>query len=213
MSDAGRGLHATRTVTSPKMRRQIIQQLLVGDLADLADEGLYKLLPGGYAGKRKNRKRWHALLRSRQQTWKPSLRKKSQASVGKPELAEDTLCYVSLKERVFHQLKQSHSENHLAQTLRDVVFLELNLRSYLDCKSDLALSTIRHILRGRPTDEAFELDQSLTKALMSRWKTSKAKKQSLPTAKHAGQSPAAVPWKSQSHTYLHPWLSPMEWED
>ncbi|XP_075993937.1 carbonic anhydrase 12 [Genypterus blacodes] len=212
----GRGLHGTLTVANSKMRKQLIQQLLVGDLADLADEQLYQLLPGGSerlnAGKKKSQQS-HTPFKSRQQTWKASLRRKSQTSVGKPGLAEETLCYVSLEQSLFHKLKQSHSGNHLAQSLRDLVFPKLNLRSYLDCRSDLDLATIRYILRGRPTDEAWELDQSLTKALMIQRKTAAATKPSVPTEEYDGPSRPAVLEKSKNQVDLHPWLLPMEWED
>lgn len=221
VSDAGRGLQGTLTAASPLTRKQIVQQLLVGDLADLADEGLYKLLPSGseklHAGKKKDLKNQQSatLAKSKQQTLNPSLWKKSQTnrSVGKLGLAEDALCYVSLEQRVFHQLKQSHAENQLVQALKDATFPELNLKSYLECRSDLALPTIRHILRGRPTDEALELDRSLTKALMNNGKVSTAIKQSVPVTKYGGFSPATVPKKPHSQGYPHPWLLPMEWED
>ncbi|XP_070686604.1 carbonic anhydrase 12 [Pempheris klunzingeri] len=218
----GKGLHGILTVTSPLTRKRIVQQLLVGDLADLADEGLYQLLPGGteklHAGKKKDLKnqKSETLAKYNQATLNPSLWKKSQAnrSVGKLGLAEDALCYGSLEQRVFHQLKQSHTENQLVQALRDSIFPELNLRSYLDCKSDLALPAIRHILRGRPpTDEAFELDRSLTKALMIQRKTSTAIKKSVPVTNYGSLTPATVPRKPHSQGYPHPWLLPMEWED
>lgn len=220
VSDAGRGLQGTHTVTSPLMRKRIVQQLLVGDLADLADEGLYQLLPSGpqqlRAGEKKDLKdrQSEMLAKSKQQMLNSSLRKKSQTnrSVGKFGLAEDTLSYISLEQRVFHHLKQSHAENQLVQALRDAVFPELNLKSYLDCRSDLALPTIRRILRGRPTDEAFELERSLTKALMNQGKTSTVIKKIVPVTKYGGPSPAA-PRKPHSQGYPHPWLLPMEWED
>ncbi|XP_069564730.1 carbonic anhydrase 12 [Brachyistius frenatus] len=217
----GRGLHGTLTVTPPHTRKRIIQQLLVGDLADLADEGLYQLLPSGseklHAGKKKDLKNQQSetLAKSKQQMLNPSLWTKSQTNryVGKFGLADDTLCYVSLEQRVFLRLRQSHTENQMVQALRDAVLPELNLKSYLDCKSDLALPTIRHILRGRPTDEALELDRSLTQALMKQRKTSTAIKPNVPVTKSSSLSPATVPRKPQSLGYPHPWLLPMEWED
>ncbi|XP_008275033.1 carbonic anhydrase 12 [Stegastes partitus] len=217
----GRGLQGPLTVTTPLVRKRIVQQLLVGDLADLADEGLYQLLPSGseklQAGKKKGLKnqKSETLAKSKQQTMNPSLWKKSQTNsyVGKSGLAEDTLCYSSLEQTVFHQLRQSHAENQLVEALRDSVFPKLNLKSYLDCKSDLALPTIRHMLRGRPTDEAFELDRSLTRALKNQRKTSTAIKQSVPVTKYSGLSPATVPRKPHGQGYPHPWLLPMEWED
>ena len=210
--NAGRGLQGTLTVASPLKRKQIVQQLLVGDLADLADEGLYQLLPSGseklYASKKKDQ--GETLAKSKQLTLNPSPWKKS--SVGKFGLAGDALCYVSLEQRVLHQLQQSHTEYKLVHALRDAAFPELNLKSYMDCRSDLALPTIRHILRGRPTDEAFELDRSLTKAWKNTRKTSTAIKQNVPVT-DGGLSPATVPGIPLSQAYPHPWLLPMEWED
>uniref|UniRef100_A0A1A8RJ90 Carbonic anhydrase n=2 Tax=Nothobranchius rachovii TaxID=451742 RepID=A0A1A8RJ90_9TELE len=211
----GRGLHGTLTVLPPFKRKQVVQQLLDGDLADLADEGLYQLLPSNTqklrAGERENPDDRQSLARPKQQIVNPSFGKKSQTNryVGKLGLAANTLCYASLEHRVFHRLKQTHNENQLIQTLRDEVYPELNLKSYLDCKSDLALPTIRNILSGRPTDEASELDRSLTKALRHRRKTSTAiKKSGIMT--NPGGSSTAVPEK---RVYPHPWLLPMEWED
>ncbi|XP_029378099.1 carbonic anhydrase 12 isoform X2 [Echeneis naucrates] len=214
----GKGLQGTLSLTSPLSRKRVIQQLLVGDLADLADEGLYQLLPSGseklHAGKKKDFKDQESetLSKWKQKTLKPPSWKKGQStqSVGKLGLAEDTLSYVSLEQRVSNQLKQPHAENQLGQALRNVVFPKLNLKSYLDCKSDLALPTIRHILSGRPTDEVLELDRLLTKALMNQKKTIK---QSVPMTNSGGFSPATLPRKPHNQGYPHPWLLPMEWED
>ncbi|XP_024136640.1 carbonic anhydrase 12 [Oryzias melastigma] len=209
----GRGLHGTLTVTSPHTRKQIIQQLLVGDLADLADEELYKLLPTGsqklQAGRRKNLKNLERddQTKPKQQMTSPSLRRKSSCFVGKLGLAGDTLRYSSLEQRVFHQLKESHRKNQLVEALRDAVYPELNLKSYMDCKSHLALPTVRQILCGRPTDEALELERSLTKAWMNQRETSVANKQKSHVTKYGSIS------KPPSQGYPHPWLLPMEWED
>ncbi|XP_012712499.2 carbonic anhydrase 12 [Fundulus heteroclitus] len=216
----GRGLHGTLTVSPPITRKQVVQQLLAGDLGDLADEGLYQLLPSGSqtlrAGKKKDpmKRQSVTLAKPKQQTKSPSLWRKSQTNryVGKLGMGENTLCYTSLEQRVFNQLKQSHAENELVEALRDSVYPELNLKSYLDCKSDLALSTIRHILRRRPADEALELDRSLTKALVNQSKTSTATKQVGSRTKHDRLSSAAQP-KPLSQRHPHPWLLPMEWED
>ncbi|XP_054898248.1 carbonic anhydrase 12 isoform X1 [Poeciliopsis prolifica] len=216
----GRGLHGILTVSPPFMRKRVVQQLLAGDLADLADEGLYQLLPSGsqtlQAGKKKDPMTQQSvtLAKPKQQTKNPSLWKKSQTNcyVGKLGMAENTLCYTSLEQSVSHQLKQSHTGNELIEALKDTIYPELNLKSYLDCKSDLALSTIRRILCRRPTDEALELDRSLTKAFMNHKKTSVAPKHEGPRTKHGGLS-SAVPQKPLRQHHPHPWLLPMEWED
>lgn len=218
--DAGRGQQSPLTVTSPFTRKNIIQQLLVGDLADLADEGLYQLLPSGsklQAGEKKDLKELQArkLAKSKQQKLNPSLWKKSQSdrSVGKSRQTQDALCYVSLEHRVLHQLQQSHAEKQLVQALKDEVFPDLNLKSYLDCKSDLALQTVRHLLHGRPTDEALELEHSLTKALINQRKTSPLIKKRVPITNNGKHSPTSVPKKPLTQGQPHPWLLPMEWED
>lgn len=209
MSDAGRGLQAP-TVSSPFMRKHIVQQLLVGDLADLADEGLYQLLPSvsKLHGAKKKELRAQKASKAKKHMLNSSLRKSQSRSVFVPD--QSALCYVTMEQGLVRQLKQAHAEGQLVQALEQEVFPELNLRSYLDCRSDLALPTIRHILSGRPTDEAWELDQSLTKALKTR-RTSTGKKKTAVTnnGKHA---PALAPRKPlQGHP--HPWLLPMEWED
>lgn len=213
VSDAGRGLHGTLTVSPPFKRKQVVHQLLAGDLADLADEGLYQLLPSGSqtvrAGNRKNTMSQLSvtLAKPKQQTKNPSLRKsQTNRFVGKLGMEENTLCFTSLE----HQLRQSHAESELSRILRDLIYPELNLKSYLDCKSDLALPTIRHILSRRPTDEALELDRSLTKALMNPRKTSPATKDRGSRTKHGSVS---VQQKPPSRRHPHPWLLPMEWED
>lgn len=214
VSDAGRGLQGTHVVTPPLTRKHIIQQLLAGDLADLADEGLDQLLPSVSqrlrAGKRSRQSA--TLSKPKQQPLNSSLGKKSQTNVGNSGLAKTPVCYTSLEQRVLHRLQQSHAENQLVESLRDEVYPELNLKSYLDCKSDLALPTIRQILRGRPADEASELDHYLTKAFMQQKKTYTTLRKGGTTATHGGSS-TADSRKRLGQSYPHAWLLPMEWED
>ncbi|XP_056455729.1 carbonic anhydrase 12 isoform X1 [Gadus chalcogrammus] len=226
----GRGLHGIQTVTSPLVRKQIIQQLLVGDLADLADEGLYKLLPSGPEKRLvadKKRKAFNNQHGPRTQHTNPKKQllhpppppsKKSRSHNhlgGGMGLTEEALCYVSLEHQVLHQARQSHTEAQVVHTLRDLVFPDLNLRSYLGCKSELDFSTIRHIVRGRPTDEVLELDGSLRRASVGVMKKfpSFASKQGVPATKYEGVSNVAGQAKTQPQGFPHPWLLPMEWED
>lgn len=198
-------------VTSPFRRRQIVQQLLVGDLADLADEQLHQLLPGGsqkfQPGWKKDAIRDSA-VRSKQHLLNSSPLKKSHTitSVQMLGLAKEALCFKLIEEKIRHQLQQSHTEMQLVQTLKDTIYPQLSLKSYLECKSDLSLPTVRHILRGRPpTDEANELDLSLRNAL----KTQQQKKTfaTVKKRKESSFGPATVPKNP------HSWLLPMEWED
>lgn len=224
MSDVGQRLHGTITVTSCLLRRQPTQQLPADDLADLVEEGLQPLLP-----KRRQKPRsgnaWANLGQTslQQQTLKskthgnnalaPSPWKNTQAGryVAKSRLSEDSLCYVSVVQKVIRQLRRTGRlvcEAQLVQALREEIFPELNYRSYLNCKSDLAPSTIRVILRGRPTDESFELEQSLTKNY--------AGQNSAPgmvLTKYPALSPVAVPIKPHSPVQPYICLQPMEWED
>lgn len=207
----GRGLQAP-TVSSRFKRKHIVQQLLVGDLADLADEGLYQLLPSvsKLPGGNKKELRAEKASKAKKHMLNSSHWKSQSRSMSVPN--QNALCYVTMEQRVLRQLKQAHAEGQLVQALEQEVFPELNLRSYLDCRSDLALPTIRHILSGRPTDEAWELDQSLTKALKTQQRTSTVKKKTSVTnnGKHA---PALAPRKALGQGHPHPWLLPMEWED
>lgn len=211
MSNAGRGLHGIPTVTSPFRRKQIVQQLLVGDLADLADERLHQLLPGSsqtfQPGLKKDTMRDTA-VRSKQHLLNSSLLKKSHTvtSAQKLGLAKEALCYSCIEEKILHQLRQSHTEMQLVQTLKDTIYPQLSLKSYLECKSDLSFLTVRHILRGRPpTDEANELDLSLRNA----WKMQQQKKTfaTIKKRKESGFGPATLPKNP------HSWLLPMERED
>ncbi|KAM9854545.1 carbonic anhydrase 12 [Aulostomus maculatus] len=136
----GKEPHHTVTVTCSLQRKRLIQKLLVGDLDDLAD-GKHDLknLQGG------------TLYNSLKQLLNPSLWNKNVVhhSGGKLGLVLDTLSYSAVEQRVSSNLQQSNTESELIKALRDVVFPELNLRSYLSCKSELAIATTRHILRGR----------------------------------------------------------------
>lgn len=198
-------------VTSPFRRKQIVQQLLVGDLADLADERLHQLLPGGsqkfQPGWKKDAIRDSA-VRSKQHLLNSSPLKKSHTitSAQMLGLAKEALCFKLIEEKIRHQLQQSHTEMQLVQTLKDTIYPQLSLKSYLECKSDLSLPTVRHILRGRPpTDEANELDLSLRNAL----KTQQQKKTfaTVKKRKESSLGPATVPKNP------HSWLLPMERED
>uniref|UniRef100_A0A8C6SPE9 Carbonic anhydrase n=1 Tax=Neogobius melanostomus TaxID=47308 RepID=A0A8C6SPE9_9GOBI len=206
----GKGLQAP-TVSPRFMRKHVVQQLLVGDLADLADEGLYQLLPSLSKLPDANKKELRAqkASKAKKHMLNSSQWKSEGRSVSMPN--QNALCYVTMEQGVMRQLKQAHAENQLVQALEQEVFPELNLRSYLECRSDLALPTIRHLLSGRPTDEALELDQSLTKALKSRRTTTGKKKTSgTNNGKHA---PPPAPTKPLGPGHPHPWLLPMEWED
>ncbi|XP_055048985.2 carbonic anhydrase 12 isoform X1 [Misgurnus anguillicaudatus] len=152
------GLHGIFSVSSPFERRQVVQKLLAGDLADLADEGLYQLLPKpqpGLNSKLKTTKRWGL----HNQANKVHVRKNL------PRHGYKDLCFKTLENDVLHQIQRHNANAQMVEALRDVVFPELNLRSYLDCKSELDLQTIRQLVQGRSTDEAAELEQSLTKAM------------------------------------------------
>lgn len=211
MSNAGNGLSGIPTVTSPFRRKQIVQELLVGDLADLADERLHQLLPGGsqkfQPGRKKDAMR-DTEVKSKQHWLNSSPLKKSHTvtSARKLGLAKEALCFRCIEDKIRHQLRQSHKEMQLVQTLKDTIYPQLSLKSYLECKSDLSLPTVRHILRGRPaTDEANELDLSLRNAL----KTQQQKKMfaTVKKRKESSFGPATVPKQP------HSWLLPMEWED
>ncbi|XP_035251468.1 carbonic anhydrase 12 isoform X1 [Anguilla anguilla] len=170
----GRGLHGTLTVAPAFLRRQVIQRLM----ADQDDDEPSRLLaktghePGAD-------KKWTDRMSQRslgpstvKQKRQQSVRPVDRASFGpshwknprptgrvrKPGLFKDRLCYSSLEKKVHRQLKDSRAEHQLIEALREVLFPELNVRSYLACRSELALPTVRFLLQGQPMDKAAEQD-------------------------------------------------------
>lgn len=141
-------MQGTVTDICPLKRKKFIQELMLGDVDDLAEKGVYKLLTGD-AGNLKNLESGSLAI---SKMLNPSLKKKKKKKT-KPSMGKlNPLFFFPLEQKVLGPLKQSHTENKV-QTLRDAVFPELNLRSYQACKSDLAVATISHILRGRPDDD------------------------------------------------------------
>ncbi|XP_036400166.1 carbonic anhydrase 12-like [Megalops cyprinoides] len=220
----GRGLHGTLPVTSPLMRRQVIQQLLAGDLADLADEGISWLLPNlshkpsKQHAERKKQLSWtQTAAKQRGQGWKVEGGAGGFFPVWKspraPGLLEDRLCYGSLEEKISQQLRRAHAEGQLVDALKDELFPDLNLRSYLACRSDLSLDTVRQILRRRPSDEATELEQALTRIAHGSRRTPSAARLDRAFTKQRGRSQAAA--QNTHHSRARWNHSPLwgEWED
>ncbi|KAG9281017.1 carbonic anhydrase 12 [Astyanax mexicanus] len=227
----GWALRGTLSVASPTQRRQVIQQLLQGDLADLADEKLHQLLP------KIKRKPWapkewkNDLIHQQSQKQRnkvpgpngknlPVLKNTDPSlSLAKLGINEDALCFISMEKNVSFQLLRRHANEEMVHALKRVVFPELNLRSYLKCKSDLDLQTIRCLLRTRPTDEAAELEQSLTKATRTdRQQTMPLPRSMTPNrgsalTKLAGQTPITA--LKNAHNMFPPFYRqiPVEYED
>lgn len=226
---AGWGLHGITSVASPMQRRLVIQQLLNGDLADLADEGLQHLLPKlqrkPWAVKkwRNNPKQQH-LSQVTEKHYKnkglntagnsPSVWKNTHASshMGLFGINDNAVCFISLEKNVSIQLSR-HADAQMIQALRKAVFPELNMKSYLNCRSDLALQTIRYLLRSRPTDEANELDQALTKVSQVHKQRPMTQYQNPALIKQTGQTQAAVLKNSHNMVPANHRLQPVEWED
>lgn len=227
---AGWALQGATSVADPIQRRLVIQQLLNGDLADLADGELHLLLPKLQRKPWANRK-WKNSPKQQhlgQVTEKhqknkgldttgnnPSVWKNSRASAYKGTFGvnDDALCFISLEKNVSVQLRGNHADTQMIQTLRKAVFPELNLKSYLNCRSDLDLQTIRCLLLSRPSDEANELDQALTKA--SHWHKQR------PMTLHQGSALTQLSGKTQAAVLknFHNMVptnhrpQPIEWED
>ncbi|TSM52284.1 Carbonic anhydrase 12 [Bagarius yarrelli] len=218
----GWGLHGTNSVASPMQRRLIIQQLLNGDLADLADGELSHLLP------KLQRRQWAGKKHLGQVAKKPQINngfdttendqqsalKNAHASsyMGIFGINDDALCFISLEKNVSVWLRRHHHANtRMYQALRKAVFPGLNLKSYLNCRSDLDLQTVRHLLRSRPSDEANELDQVLTSRRHKQ--RSMTQYQGSALTKLTGQTQAAVLKNSHNMVPTNHRLRPMEWED
>ncbi|KAL0968907.1 hypothetical protein UPYG_G00273500 [Umbra pygmaea] len=185
----GGGMHGvTQTVTSHQQRRHLITQFLFGDLADLADQdGINQLLTNKLTAPDKTG--YHLKQSRTSQNLNP----------------EDTLCYACLKQKLSRG--RTPADTQLVQALRDTLFPELNLRSYLGCKSDLALPTIRQLLRGRADrDEALELDRALVKALTGQRGLATNQQTKTPSKYHPGFGPPPAARPRKPH-------QTMEWED
>ncbi|XP_062855714.1 carbonic anhydrase 12 [Trichomycterus rosablanca] len=200
------GLHGSLSVASPMQRRLAIQQLLRGDLADLADEGLHHLLP-----KLRN-KPWAPKKLNSNQRPKPSSQvAKKLPSTLKSAINDDVLCFVSLEKNVSLEVSRRHAESQIIHALKKAVFPKLNLHSYLNCRSDLDLQTIRYLIYSRPGDEAEELDQALTRAIQ-RQKPLK-QHQGSALSKLTRQTKAAGIKNSQDVVFANHRLQAAEWED
>ncbi|XP_051548127.1 uncharacterized protein LOC127437324 [Myxocyprinus asiaticus] len=216
------GLHDILSVASPFQRRQVIQKLLVCDLADLADEGLYQLLPKmnhkpGVDIKLKNiKKLWSQA--TQKQHWPKNKAPSSTAGNNMPAspymstlYMNKVLCFESLEKNIIHQLQRCQAMGQMVQALREVVFPELNLKSYLDCRSDLDLEAMRQLVQGRPRDEAAELEQSLAKAMQRQMKR-QIKRQRNPNLKSITGHPQAMILKNYNlaSSYHRPQLRNQE---
>lgn len=207
---AGWGLHGTTSVASPMQRRLVIQHLLNGDLADLADGELHHLLP------KLQRKPWAVkkLKNNPKQQHLGQVTEKHQKNKGvDTTINDDALCFINLEKNVSVWLSRHHPNTQMTQALRKAVFPDLNLKSYLNCRSDLDLQTIRHLLRSRPSDEANELDQALTKVSEGHKQRPMTQYQGSALTKLTGQTQAAGLKNSHNMVPTNHRLQPMEWED
>lgn len=216
VSDAGWTPHSSLSLTPPITRRQIVQNLLSGDLGDLADNGIAQLLPslgrklgvGSKPGHNKqNRRRQNFPTQSGATPpfWKLP---PATSSVGQLGFYGDSLCYISIEQNVIKRLKGAPGGGQLVDALRETLFPELNVRSYLHSRSELSLPTIRYLLRSRATDEAQQLERSLMKADRRLWKhpTDQAiRKQQQSTLEKEEEAGDKV--------RPHPWPQGVEWED
>ncbi|KAI4872189.1 hypothetical protein NFI96_031031 [Prochilodus magdalenae] len=164
-------LNSQLLVGCPMQKKLVIQQLLNGDLETVTDERIQELL-------QKNKctpwvpKKWN--FNQIQQQWSQVPEKqKNQMPENNPlpwkntdpcsymwklGMNEKELCFKSLKENV----SLYHRDGEMVQALRKAVFPVLNLRSFLKCKSDLGMQTIKCLLCSIPTKEPTKLEKTLT---------------------------------------------------
>ncbi|XP_026859084.2 carbonic anhydrase 12 [Electrophorus electricus] len=223
------GQHGSLLVASPMQRRLIIQQLLMGDVADVMDEGVNHLLPQ-LAQKRWAAKKWKN--NHRHPHWSQVTEKKQNNQVsgtpgktlvwknthispfwGKHGINEDSLSYIYLEKNVTLQLSRHHTDIQVVKALRKAVFPQLNLQSYLNCKSDLDLQTIRCLLRTRLTDESTELEQALTIATLRQKQKPMAEYHGSALTKLTGQAPVTIPKNAHSMAPANLREQPTELED
>lgn len=123
---------------------------------------------------------------------------------------KDRLSYSSFEKKVHRQLKESRPEPQLAGALRDALFPELNVRSYLACRSELALPTVRFLLKGRPMDKAAEQDLY---AALSSYGSRKMHPLHQTHAKQRGHHQAMAQKNTQNQARPNPMFLGWEWED
>ncbi len=168
---SGAGLHGILSAASPIQRKQVIQKLLVGDLADLADEGLYRLLPklSPQPGKDKKLKKT-----KKQGHWSQNSERAMVKEQGAKQYWlllfrwEETHQHhgiwehlIRIKRYALYPWRRTLCTNS-RDTMQRVwwlklwerLFPELNLRSYMHCRSDIDLQTIRKLIQGRSRDES-----------------------------------------------------------
>ncbi|XP_036431940.1 carbonic anhydrase 3 isoform X3 [Colossoma macropomum] len=223
----GWGLHGSLSVVSPMQRKLVIQQLLKGDLADLADEGLQQLLPKikrkPWAPKKwksnQTHQQWSQVTEKQQKNKvpenNPSVWKNTDTSpyTGKLGVNEDELCFMSLEKNVSLQLRKHHRDGEMVHTLRKAVFPELNLRSYLKCKSDLDMQTIKYLLHTRPTEDADELEKTLTKTTKKERQRAMSQYHGPALTKLTGQSQATGLKNAYNMVPTNHKREPIEFED
>ncbi|KAJ8248738.1 hypothetical protein GJAV_G00227200 [Gymnothorax javanicus] len=217
----GRGLHGTPTVSPASLRREVILHLLAGAPSDYDDEEFKHLQTKALREQGAYKRR--ADRKSRRSLEPTAAKQKKQHSVkhaGGPTahakrhgLFKDRLCYSTLERKVHRQLKESRTEHQLVAALKETLFPELNVRSYLACRSELALPTVRYLLHGQPLDKAAEQDLYAALSSYGTQKSSPRHPLHQTRSKQKGHHQATAQENPQKQAPLSSVFLGWEWED
>ncbi|XP_057693064.1 carbonic anhydrase 12 isoform X1 [Corythoichthys intestinalis] len=163
------GVTTHKSVTCTLKRKAIIRQLLGGEVEEIIESGLLPLsvsksLYKGYA---------QAELKAHNTGFTSALEKASKRLAMLKDIAQPTLAFGSLLQQKSLEIQQSTNPKSLSVSLAEAVLPKLNLKSFLSCKSDIALATVKYLLSGRPLrgkdEDFFLLDPYLDSYTMHTW--------------------------------------------
>ncbi|KAM9815766.1 carbonic anhydrase 12 [Syngnathus typhle] len=146
-------------------RKALVRQLLVGDLDEVIEsrqlpKSTYKLLSQKYT---------QAESKQATSKYKSSVNRASSLK----DTIQPTMAFGSLLQQKSLEIQQSTIAKNLSVSLAEAVLPQLNIKSYLSCKADLAPATIKYLMSGRPLwqkDEDFHLlDPYLGSYTMHPW--------------------------------------------
>ncbi|XP_077452862.1 carbonic anhydrase 14 [Stigmatopora argus] len=157
-----RGVSRHKPVTCTLKRKATVRQLLAGETEEVLENGL--LPPSVGEALRRHSARAPRKGHAPQLAGTPD--KASQTPATLKDVAEPTLDLASLLRQKSLEIQQSTSETKsLALSLAEAVVPKLNLKSFLSCKSDMAVATVEYLLSGRPLwaedEDSFPLDRYL----------------------------------------------------
>ncbi|XP_077567491.1 carbonic anhydrase 12 [Stigmatopora nigra] len=157
------GVSRHKAVTCTLQRKATVRQLLAGEAEEVLENGL--LSPSVSQALRRHTAPTPSKSHAPKLAGTPDKASQPPPATLK-EVAEPTLDLAALLRQKSLEIQQSTTESKsLALSLARAVVPKLNLRSFLSCKSDMAVATVQYLLSGRPLwsedEDLFPLDSYL----------------------------------------------------